>query len=71
MLKHENVYTVEDLKQKVIESSISPKAIFKTLDFTFDWKKFVEPNLAGPQLANHTKYHSFQLTRENDRGVLR
>ena len=41
------------------------------LQYVFDWKGFVIPYLADPQLANHSKYNSFKLEKEEGRVKLR
>ena len=70
-LKSEDVYTIEFLKQKIEECPINPKPIVRTLEYIYDWKTVISPRLAYPQLANHSKYNSFLITRENGKGVLR
>ena len=51
LLKAEDVFTLENLKQKVEGCSINPRPIFRSLDATYDWKEYVSPLLAFPQLG--------------------
>ena len=34
------------------------------LDYIFNWKEFIGPNLADPPLKNHSMYHSFIVAKE-------
>ena len=70
-LQSEDLYTVEDLKKKLLNAPINPKPICNTVDFTYDWKSFITPYLADPQLSNHSKFHAFLITYENDKAILR
>lgn len=42
-----------------------------SLLYIFDWKAFVIPHLADPQLSNHTRYNSFVLKKEDGNVKLR
>ena len=63
-----DIFTLEDLMLKIASPSIKPTPQCRNLEYIFSWKSFVEPWLTDPPLANHSKYHSFHLTRE-DRNV--
>ena len=36
-----------------------------SLEYIFDWKQFISPHFADPQLTNHSKYYSFKLNKED------
>ena len=59
------ILTIESLKEKIENANIKPKPICLSLEYVFDWKGFVTPNLANPQLANHTFYNSFKFVKED------
>ena len=54
-----------------ISANILPKPVCRSLLYIFDWKAFVIPNLADPQLTNHTRYNSFVIAKEDGRVKLR
>ena len=70
-LKSEDLYTVDDVKKRILGAPINPKPICEELEFTYAWKEFISPILADPQLSHHTRYNSFSITNENNLGVLR
>ena len=70
-LKGENIYTVESLNEKISCSPINPRPICQELVFIYDWKKYVTPNLATPQLSQHTRFNSFLITFESELPVFR
>ena len=63
--------TYECLEQKILNSSISPKPSCHSLLYTYDWKNFIIPHLAYPQLSNHSKYNSFRIVKEDGIAKLR
>ena len=69
--KSDNITTVEDLKDKILNAPIQPKPVCKSLEYIFGWKDFVTPWLSAPQLANHSKYNSFSFHQKEGRAVLR
>ena len=56
--------TIEDLKRKITEAPLEPKAICHSLMFIFDWKSFIEDKLSTPPLQYTSKYNSFSFTVE-------
>ena len=66
-----DIYTHEELKKIIFNSPLSPKPVVRDLTYTWGWKEFITPHLSTPQLESHTKYNSFVLTYENEKGVLR
>ena len=69
--KRENIYSVDDLVEKIILSPIQPTPICQELDYIFNWKEYVIPHLEDPELKYHTKYNSFIFQLENGKTVLR
>ena len=59
-----DVRTIEDLKHKLENAPIKPRAICKSLDFIFGWKSFVTPCLTDPPLVNHSRYNCFIVRKE-------
>ena len=69
--KSDNITTVEELKDKILNAPIQPKPDCTSLEYIFGWKEFVTPWLSDPQLANHSKYNSFSFNHKEGRSVLR
>ena len=69
--KSQDVFSVQELKAIIEAAPIKPRAIAKDLDYTFDWKKYVTPNLSDPELRNHSKYNSFQFKLGRHSALLR
>ena len=59
------ILTVEDLVDKIKNSPMQPKPSTHELLYAFGWKDHITSSLSDPALANHTKYNSFILTKEN------
>ena len=66
-----NIITLDELKKLVLDSPMVPKAICRSLLFTYGWKSFVEDSLSDIPLENHSKYNSFLITSENGLAKLR
>ena len=56
---------MEDLVDKIKNSPMQPKPSTHELLYAFGWKDHITSSLSDPALANHTKYNSFILTKEN------
>ena len=69
--KAETILTIEDLKEKILTAPISSQPIVKSLWYVFGWKNFITDKLSDVELRNHSKFHSFLLTVENDDVKLR
>ena len=52
--------------EKLKSAPIQPKPNVKVLYFISDWKKFVEPKLSKERLSNHSGYHCFKITSEEE-----
>ena len=48
-----------------------PKAICRSLLYTFGWKSFIEEHLSDPALENHSRYNSFTISSEDGKAKLR
>ena len=48
-----------------------PKAICRSMLFTYGWKDFITDHLSDIPLENHSKYNSFIITSENGLAKLR
>ena len=59
------ILTLQSLKDKIVNAPILPKPICKSLLYIYDWKNFIISRLADPPLANHSKYNSFKIEKEN------
>ena len=64
--KSDDIKTVEELKNKILNAPIEPAPVCVDLDYIFSWKEFIGPNLADPPLKNHSMYHSFIVAKEED-----
>ena len=53
---------VETLMQKIVDAPMKPKPIVQSMQFSWDWKTFIEPRL-NP-LENHTLFNSFSIKKE-------
>ena len=62
--KSDDIKTVEELKNKILNAPIEPAPVCVDLDYIFSWKEFIGPNLADPPLKNHSMYHSFIVAKE-------
>ena len=60
------ISTIESLKHKIVSANIVPKPVCISLEFVYDWKNFISPQFAEPQLSNHSKYYSFKITKEDE-----
>ena len=60
-----DIYSVEDLFDRIRSTRISPTPILNHLWFTYDWRSFIIPNLTEPGLKNHSLYGCFQLKQED------
>ena len=65
------IITVDDLKQKIVNSPIRPKPFCRTLWYTFGWSSYIAEQLAGPPLQNHSRYNSFVISLEDGQAKLR
>ena len=70
-LKKQDLLTVEALKKQICSAGINPKASCRSLEFTYDWKAFISPLLADPQMSHHTRYNSFVIINEKGKAILR
>ena len=60
--KHVDIPDVETLMQKIAEAPMKPKPVVESMQFSWDWKAFIEPRL-NP-LENHTLFNSFSIKKE-------
>ena len=58
------ICTIEDLVTIISNSSILPKPSCQQLEYTWDWKSFIIPNLYRVPLSQHSNFHSFQVRKE-------
>jgi hypothetical protein len=65
------ITTIEELKDRIVESKMTPKAICRSLLYIFSWKSFIEDQLTDPPLENHSKYNSFLVSLEDGEAKLR
>lgn len=61
-LKRE-ISTVEDFAS-IISNSMHPSPSCQPLDYIWDWKSFITPNLYKVPISNHSSFHSFQIKKE-------
>ena len=59
-----DIFSVEELFQKIKSSNIIPAPLINYLFSTFDWKGFIQPRLSTPALSNHSLYGAFQIRHE-------
>ena len=65
------ITTLEELKERIVQSPMVPKAICRSLLHTFGWKSFIEDHLSDPPLDNHSRYNSFLISKEDGNAKLR
>ena len=65
------ITTIESLKEKIEGAPMTPKAICRSLQYIFSWKKFISEQLADPPLTHHSKYNSFLISLEDGNAKLR
>jgi hypothetical protein len=65
------IKTIEDLKEKIVNSGILPVPDVEVLDYIWDWKGFAMDNLTKEELRNHSKYHAFNIKKEKGQARLR
>ena len=65
-LKGCEVSSLDDLVDKLKCAPIQPKPNVKVLYFISDWKKFIEPKLSRERLSNHSGYHCFKISHEEE-----
>ena len=65
-LKGTEVSTLDELVDILKSAPIQPVPSVKVLYFISDWKKFVEPKLTKERLSNHSGYHCFKISEEED-----
>ena len=58
------ICTVEDLVSIISNSSIQPKPSCQQLEYIWDWKSFITPNLYKVPLGQHSNFHCFQIKKE-------
>ena len=63
-LKRE-ICTIEELVSIISNSSIQPKPSCEPLDYIWDWKAFIIPNLYVVPLSQHSNFHCFQIKKES------
>lgn len=61
----------DDLIKIIQNAAIQPKPIVAELLYTWDWRRFITPNLSGKLLKNHSFYHSFLIKKEKKISVFR
>ena len=61
-LKKNEISTLDDLKNVILNSPIEPKPVVRSQMFTWDWKANVEGHL-NP-LENHSFFNSFSFKKE-------
>ena len=69
--KNTDIKTIEELVKKIDEAGITPKPEIEILDYIWDWKMLALDNLSAQELKNHSMYHAFRLSREDNKTKLR
>ena len=69
--KNTDIKTIEELIKKIDEAGITPKPEIEILDYIWDWKMLALDNLSAQELKNHSMYHAFRLSREDNKTKLR
>ena len=67
--KNVEIPDVETLMKIIADAPMKPKPIVESMQFSWDWKTFIEPRL-NP-LENHTLFNSFSITNEDGEVGLR
>ena len=71
VFKENEMSSVNDLIDKIVNSPIIPKPLCTNLFYIFDWKNCVTEKLSKTKLEYHSFYHSFNFVKENGKSVLR
>ena len=67
--KNVEIPDVETLMQKIADAPMKPKPIVQSMQFSWDWKTFIEPRLYP--LENHSLFNSFSIKKEDGEVKLR
>ena len=60
----QEIRTLEELKERIVQSGIKPVPDVEVLDYIWDWKKFAIESLTDEELRNHSKYNAFNIKKE-------
>ena len=74
ILAHEfkaEICSPDDLVRKIKNSSIVPSPVCVNLDFIWNWRDFILPNLEPQRMQNHSFFQAFNIVNENGIGILR
>ena len=69
--KKSEIKTVEELFEKIENSPISPKPHCESLQFTWNWRDYIQGYLTEKKLKNHSFYNGFKVEKENGQVKLR
>ena len=71
LFKESEMKCIDDLVKTIEAAPIVPPPVCTNLFFVYDWKSFIQKNLAKTPLEHHSFYHSFKFSKEGGKTKFR